>query len=186
MRAATNNALVLANLDTRNHQNIPRVSTKNTTYTVSRQYPNMLEETQTETLAIPDTLINNDSQHNDSSWQKDIDRLMKKLEEPSCVLKSQSQIEETQCEETHEEYLKPTCLSQTSTNKRQEPIVITNNTTITQSETIQQINYQTETVAVQTENSNSQPTSSLHACCQDISVCPCVLVSTFVVRRHRE
>ena len=67
-------------------ENQPTKSIIDRTYTV-------VDETQAEAVAIPDTLLNNDSQHNDSSWQRDIDRLMKKLEEPSCPVKSPTQAE---------------------------------------------------------------------------------------------
>jgi hypothetical protein len=120
-----------------------------------------------DTLAIPDTLVNNDTQHNDSSWQKDIDRLMRKLEEPS---KTQTQIEETQPEE--EEVIEPIFLSQTGKNQGQ-------TTPIIKSEKSQQIQtttiIQTDEIGIQTDH--SQNSSTMHNCCQDVSVCPCVLVS---------
>jgi hypothetical protein len=149
-RAAATNAQILAN----------RIGSKtNTTYTV-----NVIDDTQIDTVAIPDTLINPDTQHNDSSWQRDIDRLMKKLEEPSPSIKSQTQIEETQIEE---EVIGSIYPSQTGKTHPQ-PIQTTTKTPIT---TV----IQKDEIGIQTEN--SQNSSSVHDCCQDVSNCPCVLVS---------
>jgi hypothetical protein len=74
---------------------------------------------------ISDPLVNNDTQHNDSSWQRDIDRLMRKLEEPS---KRQTQIEETQTEEEEEkEVIEPIFLSETGKNQQQTTSIINKN-----------------------------------------------------------
>lgn len=124
-------------------------SKSNTTYTV-----NAIEDTQVD--VIPDTLVDIHQSPNDSSWQRDIDRLMKKLEEPSPSLKTQTQIEETQMAE-EEETIYP---SQTGNI----PPQITTTT------------IQRETIAIQTDN--TPLSSSIHNCCQDVSVCPCVLVSS--------
>jgi hypothetical protein len=147
-RAAASNAQILAN---------------RTTYVINN--PNqIIDDTQTD---IPDTL-HTDTQHNDSSWQRDIDRLMKKLEEPSSSVKSQTQIEETQIEEEHEEVLGPIYLTQTErSNQQQLPIQRT--TTITQ----------TGEMAIQTEH--NQTPRSVHDCCQDVSACPCVLVNDLLL-----
>jgi hypothetical protein len=102
-----------------------------------------------------------DTQHNDTSWQRDIDRLMKKLEEPSSSKKSQTQIEETPIEE-EEEVIGSIYPSQTG---RTDPQPIQTVTTIIRKD---EIGIQTET---------SQHPSSKHDCCQDVSTCPCVLVS---------
>ncbi len=143
----------------------------NTTYTLN-DHNHIIDDTQTDTLAIPDTLVDTNIQHNDSSWQRDIDRLMRKLEEPpSSSVKSQTQIEETQKEE---EVSGPIYLSQTGkTQQRSNKI-----TTIPQSENIPTATTtitQRNEIAIQTEN--SQNLSSIHDCCQDVSTCPCVLVN---------
>jgi len=166
-RAAATNAQILAN---RIASNTRRPTVTNTTYTLN-DHNHIIDDTQTDTLAIPDTMVDMDPQHNDSSWQSDIDRLMKKLEQPSSSIKSQTQIEETQIEE---EVLGPIYLTQTNkTHQRQIQ-------TITQSDKTHQRQIQTTTITqmgeicIQTEN--SQIPSSIHNCCQDVSVCPCVLV----------
>jgi hypothetical protein len=147
-RAAATNAQILAN----------RTASKtNTTYTL-----NAIDDTQTDTLAIPDTLVEIDIQHNDTSWQRDIDRLMKKLEEPSSSKKSQTQIEETPIQEEEEEVIGSIYPSQTG---KTNPQPIQTATTIIRKD---EIGIQTET---------SQHPSSKHDCCQDVSTCPCVLVS---------
>ncbi|CAF4598109.1 unnamed protein product, partial [Rotaria sp. Silwood2] len=105
-RAAATNAQIVAN---RNPSNTRYPTITNTTYNLN-DHNHIIDDTQTETLIIPDTLIDIDTQHNDSSWQRDIDRLMKKLEEPSSSVKSQTQIVETQIEE---EIFGPIYLSQT-------------------------------------------------------------------------
>jgi hypothetical protein len=70
-------------------------------------------------------LVHYDTQHNDSSWQRDIDRLMRKLEEPS---KRQTQIEETQTEEEEEkEVIEPIFLSETGKNQQQTTSIINKN-----------------------------------------------------------
>ena len=130
----------------------------------------MIDDTQTDTVAIPDTLANNDTQHNDSSWQRDIDRLMKKLEEPSPSMKTQTQIEETQIEqqqEEEEEIMGPIYPTQTARIQPQP----TQTATKTQITTV----IQKGEIGIQTEH--SQTSSSVHGCCQDVSNCPCVLVS---------
>lgn len=143
-RAAATNAQILAN----------RTGSKsNTTYTV-----NAIEDTQID--VIPDTLVDIHQSPNDSSWQRDIDRLMKKLEEPSPSLKTPTQIEETQMAE-QEETIYPSQTGNIHPQITQPPTTTTN--------TIQR-----ETIAIQTENTPS----SIHHCCQDVSTCPCVLVSS--------
>ncbi|CAF0879324.1 unnamed protein product [Rotaria sordida] len=166
-RAAATNAQIIAN---RNPSNTRYPITTDTTYNLN-DYNHIIDDTQTETLIIPDTLIDIDTQHNDSSWQRDIDRLMKKLEEPSSSVKSQTQIVETPIEE---ETLGPIYLSQTGKTHRR-PIQTLK--AISQSEINQQIQtttiIKTGEIGIQTEN--SQNLSSIHDCCQDVSVCPCVL-----------
>ena len=112
---------------------------------------------------IPDTLVDTHQSPDDSSWQRDIDRLMKKLEEPSPSLKTQTQVEETQMTEQEETVgsIYPPQITQPPI--RTPPITTT--TTI-----------QRETIAIQTDN--PPLSSSIHNCCQDVSVCPCVLVSS--------
>jgi len=151
-RAAATNAQILANR-----------ATSNTTYTL-----NAIDDTQTDTLVIPDTLTNHDTQHNDSSWQRDIDRLMKKLEEPPLSsIKSQTQIEETQIDE-QEEIIGSIYRSQTG-KAPQQPI----QTAITKTPITTII--QKDEIGIQTENTPNP--SIIHDCCQDVSTCPCVLVS---------
>ncbi|CAF0873077.1 unnamed protein product [Rotaria sp. Silwood1] len=167
-RAAITNAQIIAN---RNPSNTRYPTITNTTYNIN-DHDHTIDDTQTETLIIPDTLVDIDTQHNDSSWQRDIDRLMKKLEEPSSSIKTQTQIVETQNEE---EIFRPISLSQTGKNHRQ-PIQTL--TAISQSEINQQIQITTtiiqkNEIGIQTEN--NQNSSSIHDCCQDVSVCPCVL-----------
>lgn len=112
---------------------------------------------------------------------------MKKLEEPSSsVVKSQTQIQETQIEEetagpiylsqtgkTHprpsqtrpqptQTHLQPTQTHPQSARIHTQPIQTTITTTI-----------QKDEIGIQTEN--SQNPSSIHSCCQDVSTCPCVL-----------
>ena len=153
-------------------------TTINTTYNLNDHH-HIIDETQTDTLVVPDTMVNLDTQLNDSSWQRDIDRLMKKLEEPSTSTKSQTQIQQTQHEE---EMIEPLYLSQTGKTRRQSAIEVDRR----QVQTTTTI--QTDEIGIQTDlNANS---SSLHDCCQDVSMCPCVLVSCssfiFVVaRQHR-
>ncbi|UJR38475.1 hypothetical protein I4U23_031143 [Adineta vaga] len=183
-RAAATNAQILAN---RNQSNVRQPPITNTTYTLNNQN-HVIDDTQIDTLAIPDTMVDMDTQHNDSSWQRDIDRLMKKLEEPSTSFKSPTQIEETQKEdEAEEEITGPIYLTQTgkthpqSMQRSLKPISQTQSIhsipktmtqpkkTPTTTSTITQMNE----IAIQTEN--SQNASSIHACCQDVSTCPCVL-----------
>jgi hypothetical protein len=113
------------------------------------------------------------SQHDEDSCQRDIDRLMKKLEEPS---KTQTPIEETQPEEvfgpilisqtgtTHQQTTTPTSIIQSEKSQHQQSNE-TQPTTITQ----------TDEIGIQTDN--SQNSSIIHNCCHDVSICPCVLVS---------
>jgi hypothetical protein len=124
----------------------------NRTYTVANV---MINETQRDTVIIPDTLVTADHEANDSSWQRDIDRLMKKLEEPTVLIRSQTEVEETQIEEDLSQSTHPTQQEKIS-KKILLPIA-------------------TEEIAIQTET-NAIPIS-LHSCCQDVSSCPCVLVS---------
>ena len=124
-------------------------------------------------------MVDTDMQHNDSSWQRDIDRLMKKLEEPSTSFRSPTQIEETQKDnaEQEEEITGPIYLTQTGKTPLQsiKPISqvhsIPKTMTHPKKTTITQLNE----IAIQTDN--SQTSSSTHPCCQDVSTCPCVLVS---------
>ncbi|CAF1217319.1 unnamed protein product [Rotaria sp. Silwood1] len=169
-RAAITNAQIIAN---RNPSNTRYPTITNTTYNIN-DHDHTIDDTQTETLIIPDTLVDIDTQHNDSSWQRDIDRLMKKLEEPSSSIKTQTQIVETQNEE---EIFRPISLSQTGKSHRQ-PIQTL--TAISQSEINQQIQTTTTTTIIQKneigiQTENNQNSSSIHDCCQDVSVCPCVL-----------
>ncbi|CAF1350812.1 unnamed protein product [Adineta ricciae] len=172
-RAAATNAKILAN---RNPSNARPPTISNTTYTLNDQN-HIIDDTQTDTYAIPDTMVDTDMQHNDSSWQRDIDRLMKKLEEPSTSFRSPTQIEETQKdnEEQEEEITAPIYLTQTGKTQLQpiKPISQVHSIpkTMTQPKktTITQLNE----IAIQTDN--SQTTSSTHPCCQDVSTCPCVL-----------
>jgi hypothetical protein len=151
-RAAATNAQILANR-----------ATSNTTYTL-----NAIDDTQIDTLVIPDTLTDHDTQHNDTSWQRDIDRLMKKLEEPSSSsIKSQTQIEETQIDE-QEEIIGSIYRSQTGKTSQQPIQTAITKTPIT---TI----IQKDEIGIQTENTPNP--STIHDCCQDVSTCPCVLVS---------
>ncbi|CAF0805123.1 unnamed protein product [Adineta steineri] len=175
-RAAATNAQILANRNP-----------SNATFTLN-VHNHIIDDTQIDTLAIPDTLADMNTQHNDSSWQRDIDRLMKKLEEPSTSSKLQTQIEETQKEDDDEEEeirFGPIYISQTGktqqrsirTEKTQtQPILpppplppAAPSTTTTTTTSVTQMNE----IAIQTEN--SQNLSSMHACCQDVSTCPCVL-----------
>ncbi|CAF5055687.1 unnamed protein product, partial [Rotaria sp. Silwood1] len=71
-RAAITNAQIIAN---RNPSNTRYPTITNTTYNIN-DHDHTIDDTQTETLIIPDTLVDIDTQHNDSSWQRDIDRLM--------------------------------------------------------------------------------------------------------------
>ena len=145
-RAAATNAQILAN----------RLASKsNTTYTV-----HAIEDTQVD--VIPDTLVEVDSAANDSSWQRDIDRLMRKLEEPSPVVKAETQIEETQLPEGEVTIgsIYPSPIPNIPRQITQQPVTTTINR---------------ETIGIQTDNTPT--TSSIHDCCQDVSNCPCVLVS---------
>jgi hypothetical protein len=158
-RAAATNAQILANRT---------ASNANTTYNL-----NIIDDTQTDTLAIPDTMVNDDTQHNDSSWQRDIDRLMKKLEEPSSSIKSQTQ---TQIEE-EEEVIGSIYLSQTEKTHQQPIQTITKNTQLRKNPTTTII--QKDEIGIQTDNNLNS--SSTHSCCQDVSTCPCVLVSLSLI-----
>lgn len=148
-----------------------------------KQVPNTVEETQTDTLAIPDTLMHNDSQLNDSSWQKDIDRLMKKLEEPSssCLTRSQVEIDETQIQDDHENNDDEDDRPSTFLNLTEKTQRVTNSICVSKpnvepdKQERNQLADRTEQIAVQTEESHLS--ASTHACCQDISTCPCVLVN---------
>ncbi|CAF3167032.1 unnamed protein product [Rotaria socialis] len=168
-RAAATNAQIVAN---RNILNIRQPIVTNTTYNLN-DHNHIIDDTLTDTLIIPDTIVDNDTQHNDSSWQREIDRLMRKLEEPSSTARSRTQIIETQ---TEEEILEPIYLSQTRKTQLR-PIQTIKN--ITQSEINQQKQIQTTTITetgeigIQTENNLNS--SSIHECCQDVSMCPCVL-----------
>jgi hypothetical protein len=85
---------------------------------------------------------------------------MKKFEEPSSSMKSQTQIEETQVQE--EEVIGSIYLSQTDKNDPP-PIQTATTTTLIRKD---ELGIQTGT---------NQDPSSKHDCCQDISTCPCVL-----------
>lgn len=137
-----------------------------------------------------------DPQQNDVAWQRHIDRLMKKLEEPSCSSKSPLQIEETQFDDgegeeqdEERENRPPIIVSQTGKLPQHTfllpapppPVPMTDHSLLPMS--TQRINStlrrstqipRTEDVAIQTD-SNEKP-SSVHSCCQDVSACPCVLV----------
>jgi hypothetical protein len=78
-RAATTNARILAN---RNIPNTRQPTPTNRTYTLYN-HNHIIDDSQIDNLAISVTLVHYDTQHNDSSWQRDIDGLMRKLEEPS-------------------------------------------------------------------------------------------------------
>jgi hypothetical protein len=126
-------------------------------------------------------LVHNDKQHNDRSWQRDVHRLLKKLKEPS---KTQTQFEETQPEE--EKVVEPIFLSQTGKNQQQPTPIIQSEksqqiqtTLIIHSEKSQRTRtttiIQTDETGIQTHH--SQNSSTMHTCCQDVSICPSVLVS---------
>lgn len=91
---------------------------------------------------------------------------MKKLEEPSPAVKSQTQVEETQIVDEQEETIGSIYPSPTANIPRQ-------NTQPTKTPTTTTI--QKETIGIQTDSIPNS--SSLHECCQDVSNCPCVLVS---------
>lgn len=155
--------------------NVHQTAKTNTVYN-SNDHNHIIEDTQNETLIVPDTIADNDTQHNDSSWQREIDRLMKKLEEPPSSIKSQTQIIETQIEEENPRLTYPSQVAKTNRIKTQ---LIKE---MTQPERSQQKQIQTTIISVmneigiQTEN-NKNSSSSIHECCQDVSACPCVLVS---------
>jgi len=102
---------------------------------------------------------------------------MKKLEEPSSSCKPQTQIQETQIEEenigpiyltqTEKNHQKPT----TNTQLRKNPSATNTQLPKNQITTI----IQKDEIGIQTEN--TQNPSAIHDCCQDVSTCPCVLVS---------
>ena len=120
---------------------------------------------------------------------------MKKLEEPS---KTQTQIEETQPEE-EEEVMGPIFISQTGKTHQQTtptpiiqseksqhqqltPVLLSEKSQPQQPKQIIQSNKTQSTTIIQTDEigiqtDNSQNSSTIHNCCQDVSVCPCVLVS---------
>ena len=159
-----------------------RVPAPNTTYTI-HGHNQMIDDTQTDMSAIPDTLVNNDTQQNDSSWQREIDRLMKKLEEPTCPVKSQTQIEETQVndeEEEGEEVVRSTHLAQPPEENQQtkqvresvDPHMNKNNSAQHRLKPI------TRTGEMSIQTDQSPRTSTHHDCCTDVSTCPCVLVSS--------
>ena len=133
-----------------------------------------------------------DPQQNDIAWQRHIDRLMKKLEEPSCSIKSPLQIEETQFDDREDEEREnrpPIIISQTGKLQQHTfvlpapppPVPISDHSVLpppTQRTTSiirrpTQL-HRTEDVAIQTDF-NEKP-STIHSCCQDVSTCPCVLV----------
>ena len=147
--------------------------------------------------------MTNDLQQNDIAWQRHIDRLMKKLEEPSCSIKSPLQIEETQFDDQDGEEIEnhpPIIISQTGKLQQQQqtfvlpappppvpfssaaPLPITENSFVQTQKVIPifkrptQI-HRTEEIGVQTDF--NEKISSIHSCCQDVSTCPCVLVSSF-------
>jgi hypothetical protein len=108
---------------------------------------------------------------------------MKKLEEPS---KTQTQIEETQPEEEEEEeVMGPIFISQTGKTHQQTtptPIIQSEKSQPQQPKPIIQSNKTQSTIIIQTDEigiqtDSSQNSSTIHNCCQDVSVCPCVLVS---------
>lgn len=139
-----------------------------------------------------------DPQQNDIAWQRNIDRLMKKLEEPSCSSKSPLQIEETQFDDRDDEEREnhpPIIISQTGKLQQHTfllpapppPVPMTDHSLLPLS--TQRINstlrrstqiLRTEDVAVQTDS--NEKSSSTHSCCQDVSACPCVLVRSLHVR----
>lgn len=160
-RAAVTNAQIVANRN---------ASKSNTTYTI-----NAIEDTQADTLTIPDTLVNISTQLNDSSWQRDIDRLMKKLEGPPVSInnKSQTQIQETQLDDEdneQEENIQRVCPSPKVQIPSQRTTQLTKINTQSKTTTIQ-----TNHIAIQTD-SNESNSSQQHQCCQDVSNCPCVIV----------
>jgi len=143
--------------------------------------------------------MTNDLQQNDIAWQRHIDRLMKKLEEPSCSIKSPLQIEETQFDDQDGEEIEnhpPIIISQTGKLQQQQqtfvlpappppvpfssaaPLPITENSFVQTQKVIPifkrptQI-HRTEEIGVQTDF--NEKISSIHSCCQDVSTCPCVL-----------
>lgn len=159
-RAAVTNAQIVANRN---------ASKSNTTYTI-----NAIEDTQADTLTIPDTLVNISTQLNDSSWQRDIDRLMKKLEGPPVSInnKSQTQIQETQLDDEdneQEENIQRVCPSPKVQIPSQRTTQLTKINTQSKTTTIQ-----TNHIAIQTD-SNESNSSQQHQCCQDVSNCPCVI-----------
>lgn len=114
-------------------------------------------------MTIPDTLVNISTQLNDSSWQRDIDRLMKKLEGPPVSTnktQTQIQIQETQIEDQRieENIQQPTCPS---------PKVQRSQRNTTQPKTT--------TATIQTDSPEQHP------CCQDVSNCPCVIVRIRII-----
>ena len=115
----------------------------------------LIEDTQNDTLIIPDTMMNIEREENDNSWQRDIDRLMRKLQQRSSPRKLPTQIQQTQIEK---EIVEQMNFSQTKTNSKN------------QFESTRII--QTNEIGIQTEN-----LSSIDNCCHDISICPCVIVN---------
>ena len=133
---------------------------------LNEQQQELIEDTQMDTLAVPDTMVNIDTQANDTSWLRDIERLMRKLEQPSSSRKLHTQTQQTEIEDETVDAMFVGQTRQQATTKTQ-----TNQKKQIQSTTIIQRNE----IGIQTEmNSNSL---SMHHCCHDISVCPCVLVS---------
>lgn len=134
--------------------------------------------------------MTNDHDQNDIAWQKHIDRLMKKLEEPSCSIKSPVQIEETQYndqEEGEEENARPIVITQTGKLAKTHqtfavplpPPPRTENSLIPSQRTLPTVRrptqiHRTEDIAIQTDP--IEKSSSMHQPCQDVSLCPCVLV----------